>query len=319
MKWVKRGKIFDPRHHKLHSGCVEFAKSPQALVLDDFVRIYFSTVALDPSNGKRLSHIAFVDMDKEFREIIQVSHRPVIQLGELGTFDEHGIFPMNVLRDDSRILAYTTGWSRRVSVSVETAIGLATSSDGGLTFQRMGHGPVLSASLHEPYLVCDGFVKRIRGVYHMWYIFGTSWKTYSPGSTPDRTYKIGHATSADGVEWSRCDSRSIIPDQLGPDECQALPTVIEIDGRYHMFFCFRESFNFRSDKGRGYRLGHAWSDDLVIWTRDDDDPKLEGTAGDWDSDMQCYPHVFRCDGKVYLLYNGNQFGREGFGMAELER
>ncbi len=26
--------------------------------------------------------------------------------------------------------------------------------------------------------------------------------------------------------------------------------------------------------------------------------------------MQCYPHVFQCDGiDVYILYNGNEFGR----------
>ena len=31
--------------------------------------------------------------------------------------------------------------------------------------------------------------------------------------------------------------------------------------------------------------------------------------------MQCYPHVFECHGKVYLLYNGNEFGRTGFGLA----
>jgi hypothetical protein len=33
--------------------------------------------------------------------------------------------------------------------------------------------------------------------------------------------------------------------------------------------------------------------------------------------MHCYPHVFEMDGKVLLLYNGNQFGRFGFGVAEL--
>ena len=42
------------------------------------------------------------------------------------------------------------------------------------------------------------------------------------------------------------------------------------------------------------------------------------TPGDWDSDMLCYPHVFECDGQVYLLYNGNEFGRYGFGAAVLE-
>jgi len=58
---------------------------------------------------------------------------------------------------------------------------------------------------------------------------------------------------------------------------------------------------------------------LLNWTRDDKNPQLEGSPGEWDSDMQCYPHVFECDGKVFLLYNGNEFGRYGFGLAELER
>ena len=34
--------------------------------------------------------------------------------------------------------------------------------------------------------------------------------------------------------------------------------------------------------------------------------------------MLCYPHAFELRGKVYLLYNGNEFGRYGFGLAVLE-
>ena len=88
--------------------------------------------------------------------------------------------------------------------------------------------------------------------------------------------------------------------------------------RWHMFFCYRPSFDFRSNPQRGYRIGHAWSDDLLNWIRDDNDPRLDMEQGAWDSEMQCYPHVFECDGRVYLLYNGNQFGRLGFGLAVLE-
>ena len=151
----------------------------------------------------------------------------------------------------------------------------------------------------------------------MWYIFGTGWKKFTSGSAPDRTYKIGHAISSDGIEWVKEEARQIISDRLDSDESQALPTVIDISGRYHMFFCYRPSFDFRESKGRGYRIGHAWSDDLRNWTRDDDNPLLKGTQGDWDSDMQCYPHVFGSGDKVFLLYNGNEFGRCGFGAAVL--
>lgn len=318
MKWRKIGHIFDPASHRLPSGCTQFAQSPQTLVFDDFVRIYFSTRSVDPKNGKYLSHVAFVDMRKNLRDIIAVSDKAVIPLGELGCFDEHGIFPINVVRDGDRILAYTTGWNRRVSVSVDTGIGLAISQDDGQTFQRVGHGPVLAASLHEPCLVGDGFVKIIGGVYHMWYIFGTGWKRFALDAAPDRTYKIAHATSTDGVQWDKQEATPIIADRLGSDESQALPTVVGIGDRHHMFFCYRESFDFRSAKGRGYRIGHAWSDNLNTWTRDDENPVLAGTPGEWDSDMQCYPHVFECDGMVYLLYNGNEFGRAGFGLALLE-
>ena len=317
MRWNRLGKIFDPSAFKLPNGCTQFAQSPQVLLFDEFVRIYFSTRAVD-TNGKYLSHVAFVDMGKNLRDIIRVSDHVVIPLGGLGCFDEHGIFPMNVLRVGTAVYGYTCGWNRRVSVSVDTAIGLAISHDGGLTFQRDGDGPVLAASLHEPCLVGDGFVKQVGGEFHMWYIFGTGWKRYTPVSAPDRTYKIGHATSVDGVQWHKEEARQIISDALGPDESQALPTVIELAGRHHMFFCYRRSFDFRTNPDHGYRIGHAWSNDLQNWTRDNADPLAPSAAGEWDCDMQCYPHVFECDGRVYMLYNGNQFGRLGFGLAVLD-
>lgn len=316
MKWEKLGRIFDPTQHALPNHCGQFAQSPQTLVCADFVRIYFSTRETD-GTGKYLSHIAFVDFHKNLRDILRVSEQTVIPLGRLGCFDEHGIFPMNVVRHGPVIYGFTCGWNRRISVSVDTAIGLAISQDGGLTFQRIGDGPVLAASLDEPYLVGDGFVKVIGGTFHMWYISGTNWKKYAPDAPPDRTYKIRHAVSPDGIEWERDNKPQLIPDRLGVDESQALPTVIEIDGRYHLFFCFRQSFDFRKNKDRGYRIGQAYSDDLVAWTRCDEMAELVGSPGEWDSDMQCYPHVFECDGQVYMLYNGNEFGRYGFGLARL--
>jgi hypothetical protein len=86
-----------------------------------------------------------------------------------------------------------------------------------------------------------------------------------------------------------------------------------------MYFCYREATDFRENPKRGYRLGYAYSDDLINWTRDDSNSRLDVTAGDWDSDMMCYPHIFQCDNKVYLLYNGNEFGKFGFGLAVLDK
>ena len=316
MNWKKHGKIFDPTDYKLANNCLEFAQSPQTLVFKDFVRIYFSTREVDSSNGKFLSHISFVDMDKNFESILNVSKNQVIPLGNLGTFDEHGIFPINVLRDGNRILAYTCGWSRRTSVSVETSIGFAISNDNGLTFQKLGDGPILTASPNEPFLVGDGFVLIEDNTYHMWYIFGTKWIDNEEEESA-RVYKIGYASSLDGVNWTKTEGKQIIPNKLNENECQALPTVIFANNKYHMFFCYREAIGFRKDKNKGYKIGYAFSSDLKNWQRDDTLLNLDFSEGEWDSDMQCYPHVFKCDEKIYLLYNGNQFGKFGFGLAEL--
>lgn len=318
MQWKKLGRIFDPARVSLPHGCTAFAQAPQALVFEDFVRIYFSTRFREP-DGKYLSHIAFVDMKKDFRDIVAVSEHVVIELGKLGCFDEHGIFPMNVVRHGDLIYGYTSGVNRRVSVPADGAIGLAISRDDGFTFQRLGDGPVLAPSLHEPCIVVDPFVKICGDTFHMWYVFGLGWKRLAPDAAPDRVYKIGHATSRDGVHWTKEEGRQILGNRLGDDECQALPTVIEIDGRHHLFFCYRQSSDFRSNRDRAYRIGHAWSDDLADWVRDDDTLALDVSEGDWDSDMLCYPHVFECDGRVYMLYNGNAFGRDGFGLAVLEQ
>lgn len=318
MKWVKRGLLFDPGAHPLPDGCTSFAQSPQALVFDDFVRIYFSTRRAE-SGGQYLSHIAWVDVDRELRTVLRTADRPAMALGALGCFDEHGIFPINVVRHGEEVRAYTCGWSRRVSVPVETAIGLAISRDEGRTFERLGPGPVMGPTPEEPFLVGDPFVLLDGGHWHMWYIYGTSWSKAGvdePG--PARVYKIACATSADGVTWQR-DARRIVADRLGEDECQALPTVFRWEDRWHMYFCYRHATDFRTNSARGYRLGYAWSEDLRVWTRDDEAAGIDLSSSGWDAEMQCYPHAFTCGETAYLLYNGNAFGRDGFGVAVLER
>jgi hypothetical protein len=316
MKWKKIGKIFDPTEHELPNRCVEFAQSPQTLVLHDRVRVYFSTRERDDS-GKYLSHIVYADFSLDMSQFLQLSSEPVLPLGGLGCFDQHGIFPINICRDGDRVLAYTTGWNRKVSVSADASIGLAISQDDGQTFVRHGTGPIMTASLDEPFLVADAFVLKHEDTYYMSYIFGTDWKKFSGEGAPDRIYKIAQAKYDDGINWRR-DGVQIISDKLNADECQALPTVLFNDDRYHMYFCYREAHGFREGTDRSYRLGYAYSFDLITWIRDDSMAGIDFSIEDWDSQMQCYPHIFRSRDKIFLLYNGNEFGKFGFGLAQLE-
>ena len=85
-----------------------------------------------------------------------------------------------------------------------------------------------------------------------------------------------------------------------------------------MVFCYRQAVGFRENSKDAYRIGYAYSTDGLNWIRDDENLGIDTTAGDWDSDMMCYPHLCSVNEKVYLLYNGNNFGKTGFGLAMLE-
>ena len=84
-----------------------------------------------------------------------------------------------------------------------------------------------------------------------------------------------------------------------------------------MFFCYRYSSHYRG-KDRGYRIGYAYSADMLNWVRDDSRAGIDVSEDGWDSEMVSYPHVFELDGHIYMLYLGNQVGRYGFGIAQLE-
>ena len=318
LRWRKRGKIFDPSDHDLPLGCKVFAQGPQALQHEGGWRVYFSSRV--PDNGMYLSKVCYADFDSSFTTMQRLADHNVISLGTAGCFDEHGIFPFHVTKIDEQILGYTSGWSRRISVPVETGIGLSLSNDNGKSFTRYAPGPVLAAAPHEPFLVGDPFVKKFNGTFHMWYIFGCDWKLADNTSSPDRVYKIGHAISPDGITWHRSrEGTAIVSDVLGQDECQAYPSVVRIHDGYWMIFCYRYANDFRTNTNRGYRLGAAYSHNLEDWRRMDEKLFFVGDDDNaWDKDMMCYPHIAQNEEGIWLLYNGNAFGRDGFGVAKLE-
>lgn len=60
------------------------------------------------------------------------------------------------------------------------------------------------------------------------------------------------------------------------------------------------------------------SDDLVNWRRGPDFPLPLGFGGACDSRAICYVERFSHSGREYLLYNGNDMGREGICLARQE-
>jgi hypothetical protein len=313
--WRKLGKVFSPQDVTGRDWFSEFAQAPATLIFDDFVRVYFSCRPSADAQGRYVSHSAYVDLNRQnLLEIKSIAQQPILPLGELGMFDQFGVYPVSVIRHEDEILAYYGGWTRCESVPFNVAIGLARSADGGQTFERAGLGPVLGYTPDEPFVLSGPKIRRFNGIFYLWYIAGRKWKRVN--GRPEPVYKIRMAWSADGLRWTRA-HKDLIENRIEDDEAQASPDVFFAHGKYHMFFCYRFSSDYRSKTG-GYRIGYASSTNLIDWQRDDSKAGIDVSDEGWDSEMQSYPHVFELDGRIYMAYLGNQVGREGFGLAVLD-
>jgi predicted GH43/DUF377 family glycosyl hydrolase len=314
-EWIKKGCIFDPQLHETPNWMKQFAQAPATKEFDDFIRVYFSCRPLPDQSGQYLSYSGYVDLDKNnLFNIKRISKVPILKLGDLGCFDEFGTYPVSVLDINNKPTIFYAGWTRCSSVPFNVAIGSGISDDNGETFEKQGHGPILSYTLEEPFVLSGPKIRKFNDVYYLFYIAGTKW--IIDNGKPEPVYRIKMAISNDGKNWEKL-NKNLIDTFLEEDEAQASPDVIFKNGKYHMFFCYRKSKNYRG-KENGYRIGYAWSLDLFKWTRENDKVGIDVSDEGWDSEMVSYPHVFELNKKIYMLYLGNQVGKTGFGLAELE-
>ncbi|EKD70778.1 MAG: hypothetical protein ACD_46C00402G0002, partial [uncultured bacterium] len=128
-------------------------------------------------------------------------------------------------------------------------------------------------------------------------------------------YILRYATSLDGILWNRTGISCIA--QRYEHESIATPSVIKKNGLYKMWYCYRDSIDFRDGQG-SYRMGYAESYDGIQWERKDDQLGIDLSPTGWDSTMQCYPYVVKNNKNLYMFYSGNGFGRDGIGYAVTE-
>lgn len=148
----------------------------------------------------------------------------------------------------------------------------------------------------------------------MWYLSALKWVIID--NKPEPVYHIKYAESRDGVNWDRLGIVCI--DLKSPDEGGITrPCVIRENGIFRMWYCYRGIRDFRKNKAQSYRIGYAESEDGIRWDRMDEIVGIDVSPKGWDSVMLTYPYVYEHKGRKYMIYNGNRFGKSGFGYAIL--
>jgi hypothetical protein len=303
MKWKKHGLLYS---HKNVYGADTYTTVPFAEHLkDNIFRIYFS-----PRDSENRSYPFFIDIDILTKEVSGVAEKALIQPGNLGTFDDAGCVLFQILAYNNKRYLYYSGWTLAKRVPFTFFIGLALADTGSENFIKYSQAPVLSANKFDPFLTGAPWIIIENDTWRMWYITGMGWEEGISNSLK-HFYSITYAESVNGIDW-KPSGKICIPFKSDKEYAIARPVIIKQNSLYKMWYSFRATENCAT-----YQIGYAESTDGIEWERKDEEAGITISDTGWDSQMICYPFVFNHSGKMYMIYNGNDYGKTGIGLAEL--
>lgn len=306
MRWKKLGLVYGP------NGTMRWAKShamiPTPMRLNDSVIRIFVTFCDEHGIGRP----GYVDVSaSDPLKVLGVSSQPLLDIGEPGTFDENGVLVCSVVPINERsVFMYYVGFELGTQIRYRLLTGLAVSHDRGETFERHATVPVLERTSAELLFRCGPYCLYDAETFRLWYVAGSTWTHVDGKSMP--VYDIRYAESKNGIDWPQQGEVQLSITQADEHGFGRPCVIPKRGGGYQMFYSVR-----RRSLG-AYRLGYAESEDGRFWKRMDEQLNLDVTPGSFDSDAIMYAAPIAINGKLYVFYNGNGFGRDGFAVAVLE-
>lgn len=300
IKWKKLGRIFCPDCQ--HSNLRSHAANPLAIPLEGGIfRVLYS--GRDELNR---SSVGFVDIDISRRKVVYSHPEPIFVYGAPGSFFSHGVSIGNAYACNGNQFILFMGWQIHLGAHWRGDIGCLTLQDRKdivLTpdYPFLGSDETDSISLSYPWVIVD------QGIFKMWYGSTVCWDA----GNGEMIHIIKYATSTDGINWQK--HGQSIPHKIGVAQAFSRPSVVVDNDGYHMWF------SYRGGMGTQYQIGYAHSPDGLYWEPELNRSGIHVSPSGWDSKMICYPFVFDYMGERHMLYNGNDYGRTGFGLAVMEK
>lgn len=303
--WIKQGLIYDNTAGEYTYASLPFTYHLQG---DEFLLIFTRRDRFLHSN----TFTARINVEKGRIGFLE-EPRLALAPGRMGTFDCDGAAGMYMMESDGQVYLYYGSWQNLPIKGMWIAeVGRARLNVVDYTFERDFEGPVFGRCIDEPLWGTGPSVLKENDTWHMWYCSLDKWEMQADG-TIKHYYNIKHRYSKDGIHWES--GRTVSIDFANELEYAiARPYVIHEAGKP-----FQMWYSFRAQPGvPTYRIGYAESEDGIIWTRRDKLAGIDVSPSGWDSEMVCYASVFRHKDYLYMLYNGNAYGKTGFGLASFK-
>lgn len=300
MRWRKLGQLYSPQ--SVHPKLVSHAANPLAILLEgDLFRVFYD--GRDPQNR---SSVGFVDVDILKCKVMYIHNKPVFEHGPENSFYSHGVSIGNCYEADGHRYILFMGWQFPQGGHWRGDIGRLRLNDD-FSLELDDDKPFMGLDARDQVSLSYPWVLRERLQYHMWYGSTVTWDA----GNGEMLHVINYATSMNGHEWNRLGLA--LPYELGVAQVFSRPTVVADPDGYHMWFSCRSG-----KPGQKYRIGYAHSMSRENWELRLADSGIDVSQSGWDCEMIEYPYVFDHKGQRFMLYNGNGYGRTGFGLAVSE-
>ena len=302
LTWTKQGLVFATAQHSVGEWMHHAALTPTPYRIDDeHIRVYAGF-----RDAEGVSRIGYVDLRADDPTIVvRVSAKPVLDVGRGGCFDDNGMILGDIVEAPGGLHMFYVGFQRVAKAKFLAFTGLALSTDGGHSFQRVQETPILDRGPGRSTIAAVHSVMHENGRWRLWYAVGDDWEDI--GGQPYPRYHIRYAETDDLQAIPREDQVCLLP--RGSEYRIGRPRVYRIGGKYVMYFT-------RGNITGEYFPGVAYSDDGVHWERHDEALGVQLSASGWDSRTLSYPALIRQRDKLLMFYNGNDMGVDGFGVAE---
>ena len=298
MEFEYLGNVVTP--DKLRNSAKKGFLQPTLNLTQNTIEIY---AGLRGSNG--ISHPYKLEASlNDPLKIVDYSRESILELGEIGSFDEHGIVPTYIQDFGKTQYLHYAGYQKSKSAPFLIFSGKAVSNNYGKSWDKLSNTPYLDRNNSNTCFRVIHTIVNFEGKDFYFFGGGSTWVRIEKRLVPMYDIKLlirEKNSSPKSVE------KTVIP--LNGLRRIGRPNIYTRKRGFGMFL------STQSFEGQ-YRIAHTFSHDLLNWESDLVPVNIKNLPISC-SEMTAYPNILMGEAVSYLFFNGNKMGLDGIHVATI--
>ena len=292
------GQIFDPQQFQINGEILSHAANPVVIKVNRSIfRIFFNS-----RDEKQRSSVYSIDFDLSTLRLMPDSLKVQFLLNSPNSYFKDGVslgshFELNGLN-----WVGFMGWINPSDKHWYGTIGKFQLNDN-FDFERIEENPWFDLDNYDQTSLSYPAVYTSKNTMHVWYGTTLAWD----GGNGEMIHILKEKISKDCVRFES--TNRVVEWKMGESQAFSRPSVLQIHDKFLM------AYSVRGNKTR-YRIGFGLIEDHSSIVKQM--CTFSTSTSKWESEMVEYPYLVSHGDSIFMFYNGNDYGKSGIGLAQLE-